>query len=585
MTTFIILSSTNYNAYALTLYKSNEQLFNESNIVVVGAVTSAHEILNGTRTEYTIQPQEYLKPTSFDTTRQITAWGVGSKSFDPYARTYQVGDRALFFLQKEDEGYFISMYSIWTLSDCSGSQLLALSYSPGDFAIAQGNNTYEKMFAGEPINITGYAHNHADLKSRDVEIDFTVHTPTDHPILAEKRQIHLEHCKGFGEASWSFVPTIPGKYSVNVNAQDANGSEFGGGSFCCITVIDRNGSSNVPSAKPTQQTYQTSVRVEIPNGSSQVGCDTTNSCFIPYQVMIKTGGQVTWYNNDTVFHTVTSGRPTDDLTGTAFDSNVIPPGKTFSYTFSNHGNFTYFDQLHPWMTGIIDVVGNGTVSKPSLVTTMVSTLPTPLQQYKSGIDPYKTKCEKDLVLVIAFDNSPACVKTTSLYRLWYGGWINSSPAIYLKFSNPYVVTKFQSKIISKDLAIEIIQNYIKEHNLNLNVDTNSSTFKIVTSLNYELLGTGYNYLLDVNPNTGFPMRVFAPSQMMAPGWPDYYDNPQWWFEFEKSYVGMENNRIENGTLAWHVDYRECPNCIAPYPMFMVDAITGKVILAYTGFNQ
>jgi hypothetical protein len=223
--------------YASIHYKSNEQLFEESDIIVVGVVTSAHETLNGTRKEYTIQPQEYLKPAGLETTHQISAWGVGSKSFAIYDRIFEVGDRALFLLLKKDDSYFISLYSMLTKSDCNGKQLLALNYYPGDFAVTQGNNTYEKMFTGEPINITGYAHNGPDLKSQDVEIDFTVHTPTDHPILTAKRQVHLEHCKGFADVNWSFIPTIVGKYSVIVDVYDANGTAFGGGAFCCITVV------------------------------------------------------------------------------------------------------------------------------------------------------------------------------------------------------------------------------------------------------------------------------------------------------------------------------------------------------------
>ncbi len=235
---FFVLTGSDNRAFAPIPYKSNEQLYNESDIIVVGVVTSSHEILNGTKTEYTIQPQEYLKPASVDRVYQITVWGKGSKSLNPYARIYQVGDRALFFLQKGNDGYFISVYSVWIKSDCSGKELLAIrNYSPGDFEVTQGNNTSEKMFTREPINITGYAHNGPDLKSQDVEIVFTVHTPNDRPILTAKRQVHLEHCKGFADASWSFVPIIAGKYSVRVDVYDANGTAFGGGAFCCITAV------------------------------------------------------------------------------------------------------------------------------------------------------------------------------------------------------------------------------------------------------------------------------------------------------------------------------------------------------------
>src|SRR5574340_1537559 len=96
----IILPNSQYRAYAPLIVPSQEQLFNESAIIVVGNVISASEIQNSTRTQYVIQPQEYLKPSSADTAQPITAYGAGSKNFNPYSRVYHVGDRALFFLEE-----------------------------------------------------------------------------------------------------------------------------------------------------------------------------------------------------------------------------------------------------------------------------------------------------------------------------------------------------------------------------------------------------------------------------------------------------------------------------------------------------
>lgn len=575
---FTAFSTSNYHVYAPLEGKSTEQLYDESAIVVVGKIVSAHEIQDGKRTEYVIQPQEYLKPTTFeDLTKPLTAQGIGSISnFVLYFHVYRVDERALFFLQKEDNHYIISPYSISTESNCNGKQLLALNYSPGDFSVSQGNNTREKMFTDEPINITGYVHNDFDLKSRHMELDFTVHTPRSNVILTEKRQVSLQECTGYAQSTWSFVPSVPGRYSVGANTYDENGKESGGGSFCCITVVNRNGSSGESNYTNQSSPTQTAM-VEISKGSSSTGCQTDNSCFTPYKVTIKPGGLVMWHNNDTVGHTVTSGAPTDDSTGTLFDSNMILPGGSFNYTFSNSGNFSYFDQVHPWMTGIV-IVGNGTVSQSSHFPHFEKrTVPTPIEQFKSGIDPYQTKCESNRLLVIAGDNSPACVFDSSVTMLWEMGWISKSPSIYSKYLDPITMTKFQSKIISRDEATRIVQNYIKNNNITLSVDTNSS-FKIVTSLNYELISQGYNNLLDVDPKTGLPTTI------MPPWWKDYYKNPQWWSELEKYYLGMENKRIEDGALVWHVDYHQC-ECIAPYPIFMVDAITGKVILAWDGQHR
>lgn len=41
--------------------------------------------------------------------------------------------------------------------------------------------------------------------------------------------------------------------------------------------------------------------------------------------------------------------------GSLFDSGIIPPDKTFEFTFSNMGNYNYFCTIHPWMMGQIVV--------------------------------------------------------------------------------------------------------------------------------------------------------------------------------------------------------------------------------------
>ncbi len=197
----------------------------------------------------------------------------------------------------------------------------------------------------------------------------------------------------------------------------------------------------------------------------------------------------------------------------------------------------------------------------------------PLQQFISTHDPYSVVCTPNLSLIVSTDNIPACVKNSTAVKLWDRNWVNKSPQIYTKYISPDIMAEFQYKIIDKEKAVQLVQDYVKENNLTLNVNTTDSRFKIVTSLNYELLSSRYNDILDVDPKTGLPLQIIHPL------WGNYYKNPQWWSELEKYYLGLDNKRIENGVLVWHVDYRVCPNCVAPYPIFMVDAITGKVVLA------
>jgi plastocyanin len=66
---------------------------------------------------------------------------------------------------------------------------------------------------------------------------------------------------------------------------------------------------------------------------------------------------VTWKNDDSVPHTVTSGivesgTPKPDG---KFDSGIIAPGKGFSFVFDAPGEYDYYCLLHPFMTGKVAV--------------------------------------------------------------------------------------------------------------------------------------------------------------------------------------------------------------------------------------
>jgi len=96
--------------------------------------------------------------------------------------------------------------------------------------------------------------------------------------------------------------------------------------------------------------------VSSPAGSSVPGCEETNECFIPATVTIDIGGEVTWSNDDTAAHTVTSGSAADGPDG-LFDSSLFMAGTTFSVKFDDYepGEYDYFCMVHPWMQGIVVV--------------------------------------------------------------------------------------------------------------------------------------------------------------------------------------------------------------------------------------
>ena len=107
----------------------------------------------------------------------------------------------------------------------------------------------------------------------------------------------------------------------------------------------------------TPSAFADHMKVDVRNaiGSSTPGCETTNSCFEPYETIIDVGGEVTWHNEDTAAHTVTSGDIKGEGPDGIFDSSLLGPDKTFFFKFEEAGTFKYFCMVHPWMEGIVTV--------------------------------------------------------------------------------------------------------------------------------------------------------------------------------------------------------------------------------------
>ena len=70
--------------------------------------------------------------------------------------------------------------------------------------------------------------------------------------------------------------------------------------------------------------------------------------FAPATLQVAVGTTVTWVNDDTVQHTVTSDTK-------VFDSGSIDPGGKFTYTFTQAGTFAFHCSIHSSMTGTITV--------------------------------------------------------------------------------------------------------------------------------------------------------------------------------------------------------------------------------------
>lgn len=110
--------------------------------------------------------------------------------------------------------------------------------------------------------------------------------------------------------------------------------------------------------------------VVIKEGSSTPSND---DFYVPSTLMIGKGTTVTWKNEDSTLHTVTSGTAESDISGTEFDSSYLAGGKSFQHTFSGAGTFEYYCTLHPFMKAKV-IVGTDKVKSdtpPALNTPII----------------------------------------------------------------------------------------------------------------------------------------------------------------------------------------------------------------------
>lgn len=74
-----------------------------------------------------------------------------------------------------------------------------------------------------------------------------------------------------------------------------------------------------------------------------------NFAFSPTVATVKVGTTVTWTNDDTDPHTVTS------MDNGPIKSPTMQQGDTFKYTFTTPGRFEYLCTIHPFMTAAVVV--------------------------------------------------------------------------------------------------------------------------------------------------------------------------------------------------------------------------------------
>ena len=81
----------------------------------------------------------------------------------------------------------------------------------------------------------------------------------------------------------------------------------------------------------------------IPIKVSRPGCDIEDICYIPSNIVVEKGKSVTWLNEDSSFHSVTSGFYPEP--SGLFDSGHLDPYQSYTLSFDEIGTYDYFCTL------------------------------------------------------------------------------------------------------------------------------------------------------------------------------------------------------------------------------------------------
>jgi plastocyanin len=175
----------------------------------------------------------------------------------------------------------------------------------------------------------------APVGEDDVKTILKGTTPMSHVVIA---------VYGTGAEGTTPDSNQAGIVKFDVKTQDAfSGFDVGTTGQQNQTITPTNNTTN-------NMTMPMKISVSIPKGST----DSNGITYDPKDVSVVPDTIVTWTNNDDKPHTITSGSAQGGPDG-KFDSGLIQPGQTFSYTFNDTGSFSYFDQPSPWLSGSVTV--------------------------------------------------------------------------------------------------------------------------------------------------------------------------------------------------------------------------------------
>ncbi len=189
----------------------------------------------------------------------------------------------------------------------------------------------------------------------------------------ETNRIDSPYYKPLATASGGNVTSTTGGTNATTNATTTTGSNAttttnattGGTNATNATTTGTNATTNATTGASNATNTNTTTTgggsgggaatsVSIVSGASSL----TDTAFQPNPVQVSVGATVTWTNDDSQPHTVTSGQnaqPDNKFNSSPNFNPLLNPGQTFSHTFTEAGQYPYYCALHPNMVGTVSV--------------------------------------------------------------------------------------------------------------------------------------------------------------------------------------------------------------------------------------
>jgi plastocyanin len=121
--------------------------------------------------------------------------------------------------------------------------------------------------------------------------------------------------------------------------------------LCAVVALAAAGCGSSNSGSTSSGSSSSSSTGAASSSGGGVAIKMQNIAFDPKAVTVKVGQKVTWTNDDSVDHNVTS------QSGETIKSDNFGKGGTFSFTPKKAGKIAYVCTIHPGMTATLTVTG------------------------------------------------------------------------------------------------------------------------------------------------------------------------------------------------------------------------------------